>query len=252
MSNTCSHQTRPLLSGFSLVELAIVLVILGLLVGGVLSGKSLIHASELRGITTERNNFYSAIYAFRDKYLQLPGDLNNAYQFWGATCGTDTATASTGCNGNGGGTISLTNGEAVNAWEHLSRAGLISGSYDGTGVVSVGQVRVSTTNSPASKYTNMYWGINEEAAYHAGGGPVGLYLHLGPITGLFSYVLASGRPGIARDDAWNIDTKLDDGKANTGKMRGENVNSCSDGGSDYYSVAAGADTKDCTLNFDLQ
>lgn len=177
--------------GFSLVELSIVLVILGLLVGGVLSGRSLIHASELRAVTTERDKFTAAVYAFRDKYFQLPGDLSNAYQFWGATCGTNTSTASTGCNGDGGGTISLTNGEAVNAWEHLARAGLIEGSYDGTGALfGVNQVIISTTNSPPSKLPKMYWGINEEDTYNAGGvGNVGLYLHLGPINTFFRMFL---------------------------------------------------------------
>ena len=69
--------------GFSLLELSIVLVILGLLAGGVLSGKSLIRAAELRTIGTERDRFRTAMYAFRDKYFMLPGDISNATSFWG-------------------------------------------------------------------------------------------------------------------------------------------------------------------------
>jgi len=57
---------------FSLVELAIVLVILGLLVGGVLSGSSLIRASELRSISTQYTNYYTAVRSFRDKFLPCP------------------------------------------------------------------------------------------------------------------------------------------------------------------------------------
>jgi prepilin-type N-terminal cleavage/methylation domain-containing protein len=127
---------------FSLVELAIVLVILGLLVGGVLAGKSLIHASQLRTVSTQHANYLTAFLSFRDKYLALPGDIPNATQFWGAhdpdhsTCltasgtGTDTLT----CNGNGDGNVDgVGSWEMYRAWNHLSNARLIEGSYTGTG-----------------------------------------------------------------------------------------------------------------------
>lgn len=61
-------------SGFSLVELSIVLVILGLLVGGVLTGQSLIRASELRKFMNTMERYKAATYTFRDKYFALPGD----------------------------------------------------------------------------------------------------------------------------------------------------------------------------------
>ena len=68
---------------FSLVELSIVLVILGLLVGGVLSGQSLIAAAALRSVTTQEARWVAATQTFRDKYFALPGDMNNATSFWG-------------------------------------------------------------------------------------------------------------------------------------------------------------------------
>jgi prepilin-type N-terminal cleavage/methylation domain-containing protein len=67
--------------GFSLVELSIVLVILGLLTGGILAGQSLIRAAELRSITTQFNQYVSATQSFRDKYMALPGDMPNATRF---------------------------------------------------------------------------------------------------------------------------------------------------------------------------
>ena len=69
--------------GFSLVELSIVLVILGLLVGGVLTGQSLIRAAELRSVSTEYSRYVASVHTFRDKYFALPGDMTNATQFWG-------------------------------------------------------------------------------------------------------------------------------------------------------------------------
>lgn len=107
-------------AAFSLVELSIVLVILGMLVGGVLAGQSLIRASELRSITSDIHKMQSARIAFRDKYFSLPGDMPNAISFWGrqagnagdgvdSTCAALTyATPSTDsrtCNGNGDGFI---------------------------------------------------------------------------------------------------------------------------------------------------
>ena len=77
-----SLSKQPEQQGFSLVELSIVLVILGLLVGGILSGQSLIRASELRSVTTEYQTYVTSLGTFRDRYFALPGDLSNAASFW--------------------------------------------------------------------------------------------------------------------------------------------------------------------------
>ena len=69
---------------FSLVELSIVLVILGLLTGGILTGQSLIRAAEMRSIVTELQRYQTAARSFQDKYFALPGDMRNATDFWGA------------------------------------------------------------------------------------------------------------------------------------------------------------------------
>src|SRR6478736_3210874 len=95
--------------GFSLVELSIVLVILGLLTGGILAGQSLIRAAELRAVGTEYGRYATATQTFRDKYLALPGDFKDATRFWNrlnsnADCVTSSSTTvgSPGvCDGNG-------------------------------------------------------------------------------------------------------------------------------------------------------
>lgn len=84
--------------GFSLIELSIMLVILGLLVGAVTAGQSLIRASELRSVTTDIERYRAGIATFRDKYFGLPGDLLNATSFWGkdnTNCPTHTGTNAT-------------------------------------------------------------------------------------------------------------------------------------------------------------
>ncbi len=125
---------------FSLVELSIVLVILGLLTGGILTGQSLIRASELRSITTDMNRYVTATQTFRDKYFAVPGDMRNATAFWGvaagtgsdATCANTVSTSAATCNGNGDGVIQTFNvafDEIFLAPKHLANAGLIEGSY---------------------------------------------------------------------------------------------------------------------------
>lgn len=128
-----------LTNAFSLVELSIVLVILGLLVGGILTGRSLIRASEIRSVLTEREKYFIAVTAFRDKYFYMPGDLPNATQFWGAkglpangaACNGvknlfSTASPTT-CDGDGNGKIEVRADmyEHLKLWQHLSNSGLI-------------------------------------------------------------------------------------------------------------------------------
>lgn len=216
-------------AGFSLVELSIVLVILGLLVGGVLSGQSLIRAAELRAVSTEYARYVTAVQSFRDKYFAIPGDMNNATAFWGFTGGTGctnssgTAVTTPGtCDGNGGGIIdnaaaASQTGEVTQFWRQLALAGLIEGTY--TGVVGGGSANhcVIGTNCPRSKLSNSGWGAFHQGNY---GGDINTYaldygnvLVFGAQSTNYLPVGATLKP----EEAWNIDTKLDDGKPATGK-----------------------------------
>ena len=130
-------------SAFSLVELSIVLVILGLLTGGILAGQNLIRAAELRSVTTQMTQYRTAFYTFRDKYFAIPGDMRNAIDFWGAQdgadgvgldCFNDPSSTQATCNGDGDGDIQLyPMTETYRAWQHLANAGLIEGTYTGAG-----------------------------------------------------------------------------------------------------------------------
>lgn len=214
---------------FSLVELSIVLVILGLLTGGILSGQSLIRAAELRSVVTEMQRYQAAIHTFTDKYFALPGDMRNATQFWGkneTACsshdGSSKADAGT-CNGNGDGLIQFSTAagltsEAFQAWKQLSLAGLIEGNYTGL----AGPINASDydfgINSPVSKLSNAGWGLS----YHnnsAGGNNYSF-----PYNYQNSMVIGADDntfadyPVLRTDEAWNVDTKLDDGKPAYGKV----------------------------------
>lgn len=225
---------RPRESGFTLIELAIVLVILGLLVGGVLVGQTLIHNAELRAVVTESRGFQVALSAFRDKYFALPGDMKNAVRFWGAQEGaltdgldsdctdtTDPATGTATCNGDGDGQIGTTFfQENYRAWQHLANAGLVEGRYIGINGPSGGGGKYAEAgvNVPRSRLNNGAWSLyyygpqsnstwydaNYGNALVLGGGDDGSGLTNTPI--------------LTSVDAAHIDTKADDGYPNTGRV----------------------------------
>lgn len=218
------------LYAFSLVELSIVLVILGLLTGGILAGQSLIHAAELRAASAEIEKYSAALVNFQDKYDALPGDMPNAVAFWGAIAGdsSDNYTASCRnvpsadsrtCNGDGNGEVTTSGNttsyqEQPMAWKHLANAGLIQGQYGGANTNgSVLNVAGEIPVLPESKFgANLYWrmlttSITGSSTMFAM--PKALLLHLDT---------AYGRRHLP-EDVWNLDRKLDDGKPATGGFR---------------------------------
>jgi prepilin-type N-terminal cleavage/methylation domain-containing protein len=114
-------------SGFTLIEIAIVLVIIGLLLGGVLKGQELITSARVRNLISQQDGIKAAYFGFLDRYRALPGDYNAAM----ANIPAVVATAACGNgNGNGNGQIEIAAGmEMALAWEHLSKAGFINGTY---------------------------------------------------------------------------------------------------------------------------
>ena len=72
-------------SGFTLIEIAIVLVIIGLLLGGVLKGQELINSAKVKNLATDFKNVPIYIYGYQDKYKALPGDDANAKLHLGAS-----------------------------------------------------------------------------------------------------------------------------------------------------------------------
>lgn len=222
-------------NGFSLVELSIVLVILGLLTGGILAGQSLIHAAELRKTATDIQTIRAAVYTFRDKYFGLPGDLATATKFWGAAdggdgLGTDCYTANnnnaTTCNGDSDGKIAASPGpESYRFWQQLVNAGLYAGSFSGV-----------PGTPPYTSYSNDVIGTNiPRSPLNANAGIAVAYWWSDPAFVSFPrqntitiatccWSDSSSRatlegPSILAEDLWNIDTKLDDGKPGFGNVQ---------------------------------
>ena len=123
--------------GFTLIEIAIVLVIIGLLLGGVLKGRELIENSKVKNAANDINGVSAAFYAYQDRYKRLPGDDGPI----GALTARGGSWANITLEGNSDGAINVTAaqtftgaGENAAFWQHLKAAGLMSGNPADTGV----------------------------------------------------------------------------------------------------------------------
>lgn len=150
---------RKNIMGFTLVELSIVIVIIGLLVGGVVAGQSLVRQAQMRSLVSDFNAIQSAMYSFKLKYNALPGDMSNANDYWP---GCNSGATAAECNGNNNRIIQDDSGtdndvEGVRAWQHLDLAELYKSSMPGT---STGWNRVPGVNIPMTSWKNAGWRID--------------------------------------------------------------------------------------------
>ena len=107
-------------AGFTLVEIAIVLVIIGLLLGGILKGQEMITQAKIKNVIADMSGVSAAMYGYQDRYRALPGDDVKADRWTGANKG----------DGNGVivGKWTEAAKEGIRFWDHLRRAGFVSGS----------------------------------------------------------------------------------------------------------------------------
>jgi len=183
-------------NGLTLIETGLVLVIVGLLLGAMLKGQELLNAARMRSLIAFNDGFKAAYFGFRDRYRALPGDYSGASASI-SNCGS--------CeNGNYDGQILLAGGpdESTAAWEHLSKAGFINGSYTYRAGDPVG-----ATNTPVSPYGSLVQLIYDNA-YQEGVNTTGPTRHnLKTGSNIPSNILAE------------VDRKTDDGKATAGNVR---------------------------------
>ena len=234
---TIKNEKRKAEQGFTLIELSIVLVIIGLIVGGVLVGQDLIKAAEIRATISQYEKYNTAVNTFRGKYNGIPGDLSGttASQFGLSITSTGAPCASLGATGCGDGNGLIEGGasgstalqaENVNFFRQLGDVGMVDGSFAQVGAASgtlatTGALGAATSGSgipllfPAAKLgRGNYWtpasfsGIN----YYVLSGLAGATISTaGAIT-------AGSTNNLTPAEAQNIDKKVDDGSATTGSI----------------------------------
>jgi prepilin-type N-terminal cleavage/methylation domain-containing protein len=195
MKTKLMRSSRAVQSGFTLIEIAIVLVIIGLLLGGVLKGQELIEQSKIKRVVNDFENMTAAIYTYQDRYRFLPGDDPNAAARW-----TTAVAGAAATSGNGGGSLApstlaqvLTGGanEAGSAWQHLRASGLVAGDLS-TAVLS---------QTPEKTPFGSNYGIGLGATA----------MNFGIVTAFCASLPAKA--------AEQLDRQLDDGNPQTGNIR---------------------------------
>lgn len=207
--------------GFTLVELSIVLVIIGLLLGGVIIGKDMIRSAQLRSVVTDVQGYLAASMMFQDKYQCLPGDCANATTFFSGVT-----------NGNGDTILSPASaanavGEVFGAWQQLALIGYVAGVFTGKAGPANQYDALAGVNVPASKLPN--------STYSFGFPGLGTGNTSGVLSATSNYydgayrnVLYFGTkyPGelnyaaiLSPAQAYAIDQKIDDGIPGTGTIR---------------------------------
>jgi prepilin-type N-terminal cleavage/methylation domain-containing protein len=188
-------------TGFTLVEIAIVLVIIGLLLGGILKGQEMINQARIKNVINDFNGISTAVNSYQDRYRALPGDDKNASARW---------TGQNPANGNGDGSIaglynandtSGTGGapgaaaESNLFWQHLRLAGFVPGVTTGTG-----------SGTPPQNATSGMIGVETAVVGTNGLGFTGLIVCSSNI---------NDKVAIA------VDTQIDDGTAGAGSLHGQ-------------------------------
>ena len=131
MVQRCAREgeTRSTQAGFTLVELSIVLVVIGLIIGGVLKGQEMIQSARLKSTMQQIQAIQAAHITFKDKYGSLPGDMLDANALLGSSVGGSWGTCDgSDANCDGDSVIEGRNtGESLLYWQHLAAGGMITG-----------------------------------------------------------------------------------------------------------------------------
>ena len=200
--------------GFTLVEMSIVLVIIGLLVAGVLAGNNLIQTVRLTRIAADINEISAATNIFVDKYYYLPGDHPEGWTIWGNECGSVVD-----CNGNGNGAIGNGGGngdgpfESFVFWIQLSLSGILEkpGALPCCGSFTAGE------HVPES-------GFGKGVGYYVIA--TGLFGTRSPASSNAALRISGSNnafaPAASPADAWTVDKKMDDGNSRTGRFQAAN------------------------------
>lgn len=206
--------SAPTRYGFTLLELSIVLVIIGLIVGGIMTGKVLIQQAEIRAAASQYQKLETAYRTFQTKYNCIMGDCANATDFFGANYITGTGCTMAGGMGNGDGNGIIDSGsgggwycEEVQAIRSLALANILPAS----------------SFTPCWGSTAVFRGLNDSCGYFYNDDLNGQVPATKQNSVEYAVLATDGTllaPVLSPMQARSIDEKIDDGIPNKGKFRG--------------------------------
>jgi len=228
--------------GFSLVELVIVLVVIGLIVAGIAAGSNILYAAKLNKVITELRNYEIAFDKFRIKYNYWPGDMQNATSYWGVYNSSTNEKGVT--NGDGSETYNSYQ-ERYQAWSHLAKSGMIIGDYNGYGGSYIQQFPLINVPESGALKNAIYFADFAHDIYNT----AGFFIQLkdGSLTdGYWDGNMNS-------EDVYYIDRKIDDGQsgiasATSGDIYAVRSESLSSNNDKCVSAYQSADDADYVLN----
>ncbi|MFN7038361.1 MAG: prepilin-type N-terminal cleavage/methylation domain-containing protein [Alphaproteobacteria bacterium] len=211
---------KPITNAFTIIEISIVLVIVSIIIGIILVSGNLIKIASYRAIISDSNYYLRAVDNFSLKYNALPGDINNSSQYNWRNVNGNLIT-----DGNNDGKIGLGDGsdpigESIRAWAHLSISGTIKGNY--TGESNGTPIYLSQINTPITplegSFYSLYYFDYTTGIYGKWQNALA-FAALNPSTNI-----PWANSILTPSDAYQIDSKADDGSPYTGQIytiRGE-------------------------------
>jgi prepilin-type N-terminal cleavage/methylation domain-containing protein len=219
--------------GFTMIEISIVLVIIGLIIGGILAGQSMIRAAQLRAQIKQIDAINAAVNTFQAKYNCLPGDCAIASTFFGQGWQYHNCGGSYWVNGDGNGQLGVDsrvdniqmggyNFEDTLFWDHLIAAGLFTSASPFSCQHLTGSFYGTAGRLDTLYIVVAYYDGSKSLPVEPAGVPGHYYslVRSGPTSQTGCYWSGAGYVGevLTPADAFAIDSKIDDGLPMSGAV----------------------------------